>query len=135
MALAIAAPFGAQAQVASKGETSAVQSIVECLIEGLPEDWVRAEMVVELSKPGAESGDVQYLAAREEAPDKPEVFTPCDVRKPARTLIEARKRQAPSRRGWTTARLVLERDGKFALNYEYPKPAAKPKAEDTRRSK
>jgi hypothetical protein len=125
--LALALPLAARAQQASKGETAAVQSIVECLVEGLPEDWLHAEMVVELAKPLAETGDVQYLVVRQGAEDKPEVFTPCDVRKPARTLIEARKRQDPKRRGWISARLVLQRDGKFGLNYTYPKPAASKK--------
>ena len=125
--LALALPFAARAQEATKNETSAVQSIVECLVEGLPEDWVRAEMVIELPKPLAESGDVSYTVVRKDAEDKPESFTPCDVRKPARTLIEARKRLEPKRRGWTSATLKLEPDGKFSLNYQYPKPAARKK--------
>ena len=129
-ALAFAGP-SARAQQASKAETQAVSSIVECLVEGLPEDWRRVEMIVELAKPGAETGDVQYLVSRAEAEDKQEPFTPCDVRKPARTLLEVRKSLAPKRRGWTGAKLVLLRDGKFGLNYDYPKglepPAAKKK--------
>jgi hypothetical protein len=120
-AFALAVP-SVRAQVASKAETRAVSTIVECLVEGLPEDWQRAEMIVELAKPGADTGDVQYLVARATAPDKLEPFTPCDVRKPARTLLEARKTLAAKRRAWTGAKLVLLRDGKFALNYDYPKP-------------
>lgn len=118
--LALAVP-SAQAQQASKGETQAVSTIVECLAVGLPEDWERVKMIVELAKPGADTGDVQYLVARAAAPDKFEPFTPCDVRKPARTLLEARKTLAPKRRAWTAATLLLQRDGKFALNYDYPK--------------
>lgn len=122
-ALVMAAP-AAMAQPASKAETQVVSTIVECLVEGLPEDWERAEMIVELAKPGAESGDVQYLVARTESEGRLEPFTPCDVRKPARALLDARKSQAPNRRGWTAAKLVLQRDGKFGLNYDYPKPGA-----------
>jgi len=121
VALALAAPASSGAQDASKQETRVVQSIVECLVAGLPEDWVRAEMRVELAKPGATTGDVQYLAARKDAEDKLEPYTPCDFRKPARTLLETRKSQPQARRGWTGAKLVLQRDGKFSLNYEYPK--------------
>src|SRR3954453_13017324 len=123
LAVVLLAPLLASAQVASKKETSAVQSIVECLVEGLPEDCTRDEMIVELAKPGAETGDVHYLVARKEADDKLEPFTPCDVRKPARTLLEARKAQTAKRRGWTAAKLLLQRDGKFGITYEYPKPA------------
>ena len=120
-ALALAAPGMLCAQEASKKEAAAVQSIVECLIPGLPEDWQRAEMTVELPKPGAQTGDVAYLVVRSGAEDKPEPFTPCDVRKPPRTLLDARKAQAAARRGWTRAQLVLQRDGKFGVTYEYPK--------------
>ena len=123
-AFALALPLTAGAQQASKGETSAVQSIVECLVEGLPEDWQRAEMTVDLPKPLAESGGVRYTVVREGAEEKPEDFTPCDIRKPARTLIDARKRQEARRRGWTSAKLVLNRDGSFSLNYQYPKSPA-----------
>ena len=126
--LALLAPLRGPAQEASKHETRVVQTIVECLTAGLPEDWVRAEMTVELAKPGASTGDVLYLVARKDAEDKLEPFTPCDFRKPARTLLETRKSQPKARQGWTGAKLVLQRDGKFALNYEYPK-------KDTGRSK
>jgi hypothetical protein len=125
---ALAVP-SAKAQEASKAETKAVSTIVECLAAGLPEDWQRAKMIVELAKPGADTGDVEYVVARASAPDKFEPFTPCDVRKPARTLLEARKTLAPKRRAWTAATLLLQRDGKFALNYDYPK------AEEPRRKK
>jgi len=123
-ALVLAAPAWTGAQEASKGETQIVQSVVECLAAGLPEDWVRAEMIVELAKPLATTGDVQYLVARKDAEDKLEPFTPCDFRKPARTLLDTRKSQPKARRGWTKAHLVLQRDdGKFSLTYEYPKKA------------
>jgi hypothetical protein len=120
-ALALAATGGAGAQEASKQETRVVQSIVECLVVGLPEDWVRAEMIVELAKPGASTGEVRYLVARKDAEDQLEPYTPCDFRKPARTLLETRNSQKPARRGWTGAKLLLQRDGKFAINYDYPK--------------
>ena len=110
------------AQDASLPETRAVTSIVECLVEGLPEDWRRVQMVVELERPGAETGSVQYLVSRAGSPDQFEAFQPCDLRKPARTLIDARNDQATDKRGWTTARLLLQRDGKFGLSYDYPKP-------------
>ncbi|HZQ73094.1 MAG TPA: hypothetical protein VFB08_09275 [Burkholderiales bacterium] len=120
-ALVLALPTSLAAQEASKQEAAAVQSIVECLVQGLPHDWVRAEMTVELAAPGAASGDVEYTAVRRGAEDRRESFTPCDVRKPARTLLDGRKSQAAARRGWTRAVLVVQPDGKFSLNFEYPK--------------
>ena len=120
-----AVALGAAAQAparkeASKSENSAVTSIVECMAPGLPEDWKEAVMVMQLEKPGAETGAVQYLVARGSATVPDERFTPCDVRKPALTLLEARKQQTAAQRGWTGARVTIYRDGKFSVKYEYP---------------
>ena len=78
-------------------------------------------MVVELSRPGESTGDVRYLVARDSMGDKLEPFTPCDTDLPARILVDLRGAQPAERRGWTAARLVVERDGRFRLNYDFPK--------------
>ena len=109
------------AQSASLAETDAVARIAECIVQGAPEDWQRLYMVIDLAKPGDETGQVRYLAARASAPDAPVAYTPCDTRKPATVLLEARKRQTPERKGWIGARLTLHESGKFELNYDYPK--------------
>ena len=118
LAAAAQAPAG---KAATKSESDAVTSIVECMVPGLPEDWKEAVMVIELAKPGDETGAVQYLVARGRSAVPEERFTPCDVRKPAMALIEARRQQQAALRGWTGARLTIQRDGKFSLKYEYPK--------------
>ena len=112
---------GAFAQGASLAETDAVARIAECIVQGAPEDWLRLYMVIDLAKPGDETGRVRYLAARASAPNEPVAYTPCDTRKPALILLEARKRQTPERKGWIGARLILHENGKFELNYDYPK--------------
>jgi hypothetical protein len=119
--LAALAPATALAQQASRTEVDAMTEIAQCLAEGLPADWRQAHMIVELPEPGASSGNVQYLVARGEIKDKLEPFTPCDVGKPARALIDMRQSQPSERRGWTTARVVLNPDGSFELNYDFPK--------------
>jgi hypothetical protein len=116
----LAVPGSALAQAASAAETGAVQSIVECLGQGLPAEFKRAEMIVELATPGAKTGDVQYVLVRGE-PEQLQSFTPCDLKKPARLMLELRERLAVKRRGWIKAHLVVQPDGKFSLNYEYPK--------------
>ena len=120
-----AVSLGAAAQApagkaASKTESAAVTEIVECMAPGLPEDWSEALMVMQLDKPGDQTGAVQYLVARGAAKVPEERFGPCDVRKPALALLEVRKQQAAAQRGWTGARLSVHRDGKFSLKYEYP---------------
>ena len=112
------APAGAFAQSASAAETEAVARMAECLVQGAPEGWQRLYMVIDLPEPGAETGNVRYLAGRN---DQRVAYMPCDTRTPVDILLEARKRQAPERQGWTGARLTLHADGKFELNYDYPK--------------
>jgi len=121
MLLLAAAPAAAFAQTASIAETTAVARIAECLIIGPPSDWQKLHMVVELAEPGAETGQVRYLAVRESAPDTPVPYVPCDPKKPAQILIQSRKDQVPERKGWTGARLTIHENGKFELNYDYPK--------------
>ena len=121
MLLLAAAPPAAFAQAASLSETNAVARIAECLIVGPPSDWQTLYMVIELAEAGAQTGQVRYLAVRESAPEKPEPYVPCDLKKPAQLLIEARKWQPPERQSWTGARLTLHENGKFEINYDYPK--------------
>ena len=111
----------ALAQQANEGEMEAINEIGRCLAQGVPADWVSAYMVVELEKPGDATGRVSYLVLRKGAEEQPEAFTPCDTERPPRLLVTLRDRQAPERRGWTTAKLILERDGNFSLNYDFPK--------------
>jgi hypothetical protein len=118
----VLSPSRAQAQQpASEKETRLLGAIAQCLIEGLPGDWQRAQMTVELDSPGAPDGAVRYLFSRTLSRDQLEPFTPCDKRRPATTLVELRELQTQERRGWKTARFVVNRDGKFDLTYDYPK--------------
>jgi hypothetical protein len=107
-------------QLASPEENRAMDSIVPCLVAGLPEDWHAAIMDVNLEKPLDETGGARYVVARGE-PEVTEPFTPCDPEQPAQVLIEARKLQPEARRGWTGVRIVLFRDGRFGMRYSYPK--------------
>jgi hypothetical protein len=114
------APLSAAAQAAEAFEVEALQKIAPCLAQGAPPDWLRLYMVIELENPGDETGGVRYLATREETPDQPEPFVPCDIRSPALALLAVREHQAPDRRRWTSARVVLLRDGSFSLGYDFP---------------
>jgi hypothetical protein len=124
--LALALPlllsaFPAQAQEASEQEKAVLTGIAQCLVAGLPQDWRQAEMNVILPAPGAVGGEVNYRMSRSLSGDL-EPFQPCDARKPAQALVEMRKLQPPEVASWNAARLVIHRDGKFDLKYDYPKP-------------
>lgn len=109
------------AQEANLSQTEAINEIARCIAQGLPEDWVNAHMIVDLERPGASTGKVRYLVFRKDAEDKPESFTPCDTDGPPTILIGLRRMEPEARQGWTTARLVVQRDGNFRLNYDFPK--------------
>jgi hypothetical protein len=120
-ACALLATLPASAQEANPNEMQAVTEIAQCMVEGLPDDWAAAHMIIELSAPGESTGGVRYLVARKGAEDKLEPFTPCDTEKPAKILVGLRDRQPPERRRWTSARLVVERDGTFRVSYDFSK--------------
>lgn len=109
-------------KAASDAETRTVADIVDCMVAGLPEDWRAAAMEINLEKPMDDTGGVRYLMTREEGTPPSEPFTPCDVKKPARLLIELRNLQPPARRGWIGAQVSIRRDGRFGIRYGYPKP-------------
>ena len=119
--LTLCAPGLALGQEANPNEMQVVTEIAQCMVEGLPDDWASAHMIVELVNAGASTGGVRYLVGRKDAQDNLEPFTPCDTERPAKLLIGLRESQPADRRGWSSARLVVERDGKFRLNYDFPK--------------
>jgi hypothetical protein len=117
----LVSPSWARAQEAGEKETALLSIIAKCLIEGLPGDWQRAQMSIELEAPGAPGGAVRYLFSRSLSRDQLEPFKPCDERRPAEALTEIRAMQTIERSGWKSARFVVNRDGKFDLTYDYPK--------------
>jgi hypothetical protein len=119
--LLVVLTHAASAQQAAPREVESVAEIAQCLLQGLPDDWLRAVMEVTLKAPGDSTGAVRYGVARQGAEGELEDFSPCDTRRPAAVLVAMRAHQAAERRGWTTARLTLERDGSFRLDYDFPK--------------
>jgi hypothetical protein len=112
----------AAAQQATEAQTQVLMDIAKCLAAGLPDNWEEAEMLVELQKPGAETGNVRYLVRRRLTGGAFEPFRPCDERQAAQALVrDFRKLQTGKQRDWKGARLVIHRDGKFDLTFDYPK--------------
>ena len=108
---------GAMGQQANPTELEIVTDIAKCLVRGLPQDWVSAQMEFSLDSPGASRGNVFYQMARKGAEDKLESFTPCDPEIPPNLLLRLRGTQ--EKQDWRVARLAVARDGSFRLNYEY----------------
>src|SRR2546421_13089167 len=102
-ASALLAALPASAQEANPNEMQAITEIAQCMVEGLPDDWVTAHMIVELATVGASTGGGRYLVGREDAQDQLEPFTPCGTQRPAKVLIRLREAQAAGRRRWGAA--------------------------------
>ena len=115
-----AAPAIGFGQTASKAEAQVAQEIAKCMVQNAPTDWRKLFMIIELPEPNAPAGRVRYIATRDFSPD-PAAYTPCDPQLPAKLLMDAREAQPAERRGWTGARLTISSDGRFDLNYDYPK--------------
>jgi hypothetical protein len=112
----------AEQRGASDTESRTVAAIVDCLVAGLPDTWRRATMEINLEKPLDETGSVRYVFSSEEEAAPSEQFQPCDVKKPAKLLIELRNQQPADRRGWIGVQFTVLRDGRFGIRYGYPKP-------------
>jgi hypothetical protein len=122
VAALLALPSGAGAQSASEAPPKALQDIGDCLLKGLPPDWRQAEMFVTLRKPGDETGSARYTVIRSLSGGEIENFLPCSEANPAKTFVtEVRKHQAKDKRGWTSARFIIYREGRFDLTFDYPK--------------
>ena len=115
-----AAPAIGFSQTASRAEAEIAQEIAQCMVQGPPVDWARLYMIIELPEAGAPSGRVKYLAQGDFSPD-PVAYKPCDPQKPAQLLMDARESQSAEKRGWTGARFIIHRSGRFDLTYDYPK--------------
>jgi hypothetical protein len=110
----------AQDSAITDAEETVLTDIAQCMFAGLPQNWGRAEMIVELLEPGSTDAAVIYRMTPILS-GTAEPFLPCDGRKPAEALLRMRESQSAERAGWKTARFVLRRDGKFDLKYDYPK--------------
>lgn len=112
----------AEERGASEAENRAMADIVDCMVQGLPENWYRATMEINLDKPYDETGSVRYGFARDENTPPLEPFQPCDVKRPVRALIDLRSSLPTARRGWVGAVVTVLRDGRFGIRYGFPKP-------------
>ena len=121
IALLAAATAPAGAQTVQDVEP-VITEVEKCIAPGLPSNWEAAEVTVELPSPGASGGRAGYLVRRSLSGGVYEPFIPCDHNKPAAALVDGiRKLQPEARRNWTRVRLLLHRDGKFDLSFDYPK--------------
>src|SRR3954464_4307241 len=78
------APLAAHAQDPTAEEQAVLNEIARCLVAGLPTNWTRAEMTLDLPAPNAETGDVRYVFRRALSGGDYELFRPGNDEGPAR---------------------------------------------------
>lgn len=100
---------------------SVVQEIADCVLAGLPRDWALAQ--IEVSELGRDGKQREFEArySYRGADGKSAVFAPCDLRAPAMNVYKLNAALEPDKRNWIRAILMLSKDGKFELQYDYPK--------------
>src|SRR5688572_6688628 len=102
LALCLAlSPLAAAAQQASSEQTDAVSAIGNCLAPGLPAEWKRLQMTIELPGPMSDTGGVLYRVTLPD--DRVVPFQPCDPGLPPRRLLGIRDSQLEQERGWIKA--------------------------------
>lgn len=86
---------------------------------GLPPDWTLAQ--VEVTELGRSDKQREFEAtySYKDGAGKAAPFVPCDPREPALNVYKLNGALAPAKRNWTRATLVLSKEGKFELQYDY----------------
>ena len=101
-----------------------VQDIANCVLAGLPPDWQLAQIeVTEIGRDGKQREfEAKYLYIGKDG--KGTAFVPCDLREPALNVYKLNGALALDKRDWSKATLMLSKEGKFELQYDYPKTDA-----------
>lgn len=120
---ALCAPSLAQVQVKITQE-SLLNKIVECMSETAPKDW--RELVFTLDQESPDRDHPGKTVASHKAAGKADKalreIKPC--RRPdwvSKAVQTFREFQNEKERGWTGITLTVQRDGRYTINYRYPK--------------
>ncbi len=126
--LAPAAPAAGASAPAGDDKSSAeavVQQIADCVMQGLPPDWAKAQIDVREVGRTDTQRDFEAIYSYEDSAGKAGAFTPCDKREPAMNVYKLNGALEPAKRNWVRATLVLSKEGRFELQYDYaPNDAA-----------
>ena len=137
------APAAAPAAPAEKPRSheEVVQDIANCILGALPADWKLAQIEVREIGRTERQRDFEAFYTYQDSAGKAATFVPCDPREPALNVYKLNAALEPAKRNWTRATLVLSKEGKFELQYDYAvkeadkdaKPAAAPEAKKAAR--
>ena len=119
----LCAPSRGQVEVRITQE-ALIGKIAQCMAETAPKDW--REIVFTLDQESADPENPGKVVASHKAAGRADKalrdIKPC--RRPdwvSRAVQTFREIQDPKERGWTGITVTLERDGRYSINYRYPK--------------
>lgn len=131
-AAAAAAPAGEKAKTADE----VVQDIADCVLGSLPANWKLAQIEVREIGRTDKQREFEAFYTYQDSTGKAATFVPCDPREPALNVYKLNGALEPAKRNWKRATLVMSKEGKFEVQYDYTdqdagkdaKPAAAPDA-------
>jgi hypothetical protein len=93
-----------------------VEQIFTCLAPGLPSEWKRTWVVVS-NAAGATTAKFFYsITLRDEDAEE---LVPCNAQEITRRIASLTPALPQDRQNWTSARLLIDNEGAFALKYDY----------------
>jgi hypothetical protein len=94
-----------------------VEQIFSRLAPGLPSDWQKTWVVVS----AVPSGAAKFYVTSSYRDEDAEEFTPCNAAEVAHRIASLSDASPLEQRRWTSARLLIDNEGGFALNYDNAK--------------
>jgi hypothetical protein len=113
--IAVVAPAPAGPQ---KLDPKMVEQIFSCLAPGLPSDWKRTWVVVSNVGAAATAKFYYSVTLRE---DDAEELVPCNAQEITRRITGLTAALPLDQQQWKSARLSIDNEGAFALNYDFAK--------------
>lgn len=91
-----------------------VGKIAECMVENAPQDWQRLIFSVDKGKAATH----QVIAGNDSAPKD---LKPCRPDYVPKAVNAFRESQDGREKTWTGVTVTMEKDGRFSINFRYPK--------------
>lgn len=111
LALAVGAPAHAQKRYTQE---EIIGKIAGCMVEHAPEDWRR--LIFSMDK-----GEATHMVVAGSAESAPRELKPCRPDYVPKAVNTFRESQDEKARGWTGITITMERDGRYTIEYRYPK--------------
>jgi hypothetical protein len=98
-----------------KLDAKTVEQIFSCLAPGLPADWKKTWVVVT----GADAATAKFYYTNSFRNEDAEEFKPCNAQEVTRRIAGLSDSLPPEQRLWKSARLTIDSEGEYVLDYDY----------------